>query len=215
MSKLSQLAYDRFKQALWEGRLAPGASVSQGELVTLLGVSLASLREAMQVLEAEGLLRIQPRSGIRIVQPDLGLVKDLFQFRMILEQAGLRRFAEDCSTAELAELERVHMGLYDDVAAITDDATRLRRSVELDYLFHGRLIAALNNQVITGHYRRNRDRLRLGRIAPQVRGSVFMVRLTIQEHLKVIEALKVGDRDAAAKRLDEHLQTALHRAIGM
>ena len=59
-------------------------------------------------------------------------MKDLFQFRMILEQAGLRRFAEDCSTAELVELERVHMALYDDAAAIADDATIcLRCSIEL------------------------------------------------------------------------------------
>ena len=50
MSKLSQQAYERIQAALWDGRIAAGGTISQGELVRLLDVSLA-LREAMQVLE--------------------------------------------------------------------------------------------------------------------------------------------------------------------
>ena len=46
--------------------------MSQADLVRILDVPISPLREAVQVLESEGLLMVMPRSGIRIVQPDMG-----------------------------------------------------------------------------------------------------------------------------------------------
>jgi DNA-binding GntR family transcriptional regulator len=69
--KLSQIAYERFKEALLTGRIKSGSVLSQTHLVTTLDVPVSPLREAIQVLEAEGLLTVMPRSGIRILQPDM------------------------------------------------------------------------------------------------------------------------------------------------
>ena len=68
--KLSHLAYQRFKEHLLTGQIKSGSAISQSELVRTLGVPISPLREAIQVLQAEGLLTVMPRSGIRIVQPD-------------------------------------------------------------------------------------------------------------------------------------------------
>ena len=56
----------------------------------LLDVPIGPLREALQVLENDGLLTMLPRSGIRIVKPGMSLMKDSFQLRRILEIEGVR-----------------------------------------------------------------------------------------------------------------------------
>src|SRR5579872_530633 len=65
--RLSDLAYDRILEALFDRRVEAGAFVSQNDLVNLLGIPLAPLRDALRVLQAEGVLVIHPRSGIRFV----------------------------------------------------------------------------------------------------------------------------------------------------
>ena len=71
--RLSDLAYDRILEALFDRRVSAGAFVSQGELSELVGVPVAPLRDALRVLEAEGMLTIHPRSGIQFVKPGLEL----------------------------------------------------------------------------------------------------------------------------------------------
>src|SRR4051794_313558 len=93
-TKLSQIAYQRFKEALFSRQIPIGATVSQGELAELLQVQTGALREAMQLLEKEGFLTVLPRSGIRIVKPDMSHLKDCFQMRRVIEAEAVRRFAE-------------------------------------------------------------------------------------------------------------------------
>ena len=49
--KLSQVAYQRFKEALFAKRILAGSTISQAELVAITGVPISPLREALQVLE--------------------------------------------------------------------------------------------------------------------------------------------------------------------
>ena len=94
--KLSRIAYARFKESLFARRIPIGATVTQAELVELLEVPIGPLREALQVLENDGLLTMLPRSGIRIVKPGMSLMKDSFQLRRILELEAVRKYAEGC-----------------------------------------------------------------------------------------------------------------------
>jgi DNA-binding GntR family transcriptional regulator len=71
--RLSDLAYTRILENLFDRRLPTGAFVSQNDLVKLLGIPVAPLRDALRVLEAEGILAIHPRSGIQFVKPGLEL----------------------------------------------------------------------------------------------------------------------------------------------
>src|SRR5213595_1691656 len=66
--------------SLCETKVPVGAFVSQSELVQLLDVPLQPLRDALRVLEAEGVLTIHPRSGIQFLKPDLELARSTYQF---------------------------------------------------------------------------------------------------------------------------------------
>ena len=73
--RLSDVAYDRILECLFDRRVSAGAFVSQGELSDLVGIPVAPLRDALRVLEAEGILSIHPRSGIQFVRPGLELTR--------------------------------------------------------------------------------------------------------------------------------------------
>src|SRR3954451_5323500 len=109
--RLSDLAYDRILEALFDRRVPAGAFVSQGELVELLGIPVAPLRDALRVLEAEGVLAIHPRSGIQFVKPGLELTRATYQFRTIVERAAVRVFADTADDKDLARIDRRHRKL--------------------------------------------------------------------------------------------------------
>jgi DNA-binding GntR family transcriptional regulator len=215
VQKLSQLAYARFKDALFDARIPIGATVTQADLTALLDVPLGPLREALQVLESEGLLTMLPRAGIRIVTPDMALVKDSFQLRRILECEAVRKFAADASDDDLARWDAAHRG----VIAAAQDRVEIgalgTRSRKVDRGFHTALIGALRNPQIDEVYARVGERIRLVQIQSRYRLSPTVVTQTMEEHLAILAALRARDTEAAAAAMEHHIARTLHRAIGM
>ncbi|MDQ4060638.1 MAG: GntR family transcriptional regulator, partial [Pseudomonadota bacterium] len=110
---LSQVAYERFKKRLFARELPLGAVMSQSELCELLDVPVTPLRDAIRTLQAEGLVEILPRSGIRIPKPDTDLIRHTFQLRRILEREGVRQFLKVSSDDEIARWRLRHAELQD------------------------------------------------------------------------------------------------------
>jgi DNA-binding GntR family transcriptional regulator len=213
--KLSHIAYQRFKEALFTGQIKSGAVLSQSDLVATLGVPVSPLREAIQVLEAEGLLTVVPRSGIRIVQPDMELIKNAYQLRRLLEREAVLKFTLSCPRDELEAWEERHAQLAKAVENGLEQPDLGERVNEVDAAFHFALVRALRNPIIDEVYARNMERLVLIRLDQAGALTPLLVRLSMAEHLKVIDAMKRQDPEGAAAAMDEHLVIAMHRAMGV
>lgn len=213
--KLSEVAYKRFKECLVTGRIKTGATMAQADLVRLLEVPISPLREAIQVLEAEGLLTVMPRSGIRIAKPDIEVIKNCFQLRRMLEREAVARFALSASRAELDSWAERHRQLAEDVEAGLDEPGLSERAVEVDDAFHHALLRSLGNPIIDQVYRRTREQLHLAGLTGANAVTAILVKLTMAEHLKIINALQRQDVQSAAEAMDEHMTLAMHRAMGV
>lgn len=211
--KLSQLAYRRFKEVLLAREIEPGSTVSQADLVRILGVPISPVREAIQVLESEGLLRVMPRSGIKIIKPDMELIAHCYQLRRILEREAVRKYAVSASPREVEEWDARHRELLRATAEGLDDEVLGERSDVIDDGFHAALFRSLHNPIIDETYQRVRERLAL--TALDHCESPLLVRLTVGEHMKIIDALKRHDPDSAMAAMDEHMTYAMHRAMGL
>jgi DNA-binding GntR family transcriptional regulator len=214
LAKLSQLAYQRFKEALFAQNIATGATLTQGDLVRLLDVPLGPLREALQVLESEGLVTMLPRAGIRIVKPDMALIKDCFQLRRILECEAVRKYADRAPAQEMANWIARHRTIIARVETGASEPELFEAARAVDQSFHAMLIAALRNPLIDDVYTKIKDRIRLVRLDNLYMLSAVTVERTMQEHLRVLQALAARDTDAAVRAMEDHLAAALHRAIG-
>jgi DNA-binding GntR family transcriptional regulator len=213
--KLSQVAYRQFKELLLTGGIKSGAVLSQAELVRLVGVPISPLREALQVLEAEGLLTIEPRSGIRIVKPDLEMIKNAYQLRRLIEREAVIRFTSTCSSADLEAWERRHLDMRSAVESGLDQPELGQRINDVDRAFHEAIVASLRNPLIEETYERNMERLVLIRLDRVEVLTPLLVKLSMAEHLQVIAAMKRQNPETAATAMDDHLTIAMHRAMGI
>jgi DNA-binding GntR family transcriptional regulator len=209
----SDTAYERILELLFERRLPAGAFVSQNELVQLTGVPIAPLRDALRVLEAEGVLTIRPRSGIQFVKPGLELTKSTYQFRAIVERAAVRVFAETADDESLEALKQDHEELK---ATIERDGLNEEIILGLERLesqLHNGVIGALANPLIDTSYRRIHNYLRLVRLERKLTPPLAL--RSIREHLAIIDACAARDPDAAEDAVVAHFTAALQRHLGL
>jgi len=213
--KLSDLAYDRFKECLFARRLPLGAVVSQSELVELLEVPLTPLRDAVQRLHSEGLVEVMPRSGIRILKPDMALIRHTYQLRMMIEREAIRRYVEVCSAGTLEAWRERHATVERALAEAMPQPRIGELAREVDEALHYAVVASLKNPIIDEAYRQTRDRIALIRLDQAYVLTPPLIRATMAEHGRILDALAAHDRDAAARAMDDHLTCSLHRAMGV
>src|SRR6478736_1402887 len=101
--RLSEIAYEAILEGLFTRKVPTGAFLSQNDLVRLLGLPIQPLRDALRVLETEGVLTIHPRAGIEFLKPDLELARSTYQFRSIIERTAARSYAETADAAAISE----------------------------------------------------------------------------------------------------------------
>ena len=215
--KLSDKAYEKFKQHLVIGNLKPGQFISQRELVTLTGVPLAPVREALLRLELEGVVQIAPQRGIQIVEVSLRFIRDTYQLRMMIEKEAAAKFAGNASDATISQLGEIHQTVIAraDAEGYSDDL--LKDAQSIDDKLHDTIVSALCNELVDWLYAMNNQRMQLIRLS---HGHLTLItpgtfRQVMTEHMTIIEALKSHDPVAAASAIETHLTAALHRALGL
>ena len=86
--------------------LAPGEELREGELAKRYGVSKSPVRDAMQKLEFEGLIEIEPRRGHRVKPISVSDAEDILELRTILETGVVRKIIASASDDDVAVLDR-------------------------------------------------------------------------------------------------------------
>ena len=210
---LSDLAYERILEALYARRVPAGAFVSQSDLVALLDIPVAPIRDALRVLEAEGVVTIHPRSGIEFVKPGLELTKATYQFRGIIERAAVRVFSETAESAVFDTLASEHEALRTRIEATGLDAEALIELERLEILLHGGIVNSLKNPLIDTSYRRIHNYLRLVRLDRKLTPPLALK--SLREHLAIIQACAARDGDAADAAVQAHFAAAFQRHIGL
>lgn len=214
--KLSESAYLKFKELLFAGDVRPGQFVSQRELVKLTGIPLGPMREALQRLEVEGLVQIVAQRGIQVIEASLRLIRDTYQLRMLIEKEAAAKYAETVTDAEIGELEEAHRRVVTEAGKNGLNEALLNEAQDVDWRLHDCIVEALGNAIILKIHRINNDRIKLIRLA---HGKLTLLtpgtfNHAMAEHLAVIEAIKHRDPAAAAAAMENHLSTAMRRALG-
>lgn len=210
--RLSDVAYVAVLQGLFDRRIPIGAFISQNALVRLLGVPIQPLRDALRVLETEGVLTIYPRSGIEFLRADAELARTTYQFRTILEQAAVRRFAEDGDGLVVERLRREHIELAERIEQM--DAPQYRRALQdLDTQLHAAITAILRNPLIETAVRRLDNYMNIVQLDRRIVGPMALQ--TIREHLAILDACRDRDPNRAEQAVIVHLQAALLRVLRM
>ena len=210
-SSVKGAAYERFRQALFDGRLRPGQFVSQRELVALLGLSIGALRELLPRLQFEGLLTVMPQRGIQITQIDLSMIRDAFQMRMAFEREAVMTAVRKLDDAVLDQQEQLHRAIMEEVK-VNPGADLFERGQQVDDGFHALLIATTQNDLLAQAYAVNAIRIRLIKL-DRVTLSAGVLPAAFADHLAIITAIRSRDIHAAIDAMDRHMMNARERAL--
>ena len=188
-SRLVDRVKARLRTAIFEGRLAPGSSLSVPELSRQLGVSRSPVREALIHLLAEGLAVETSRRGISVAQKSAEEIAELRELVAWLEVCAVARVAR--AGPESSLIERLeHSCAAQQAALAAGDASHWGR---LNLEFHRLLVARCGSGTLTAQYNLAVNQLRAARA--DVREAEQPSRGT-PEHERLVAALRA--RDAAA-----------------
>jgi DNA-binding GntR family transcriptional regulator len=202
MARAVDAAYEELRRLILTGEAEPGSRLGEAELAETLGLSRTPVREALQRLDAEGLVEVLPHRGARVVRWSTRDLEEIFELRALLEPYAAARAARvGLADDELAVLD----GLCDAMehAAAEDDLPGL---AELNSRFHAAVLAASGNgrlpalltsvvhaPLVIGTFRRYDDE---------------SLRRSMNHHRELVAALRAGDPDWAGSVMRSHIRAA-------
>lgn len=194
--------------ALRRGELRAGQFVSMPQLVDVLGLPLAAVREATRHASASGWLEIIPKRGVQIMDARPELIRDSLDLRMVLDQEGARRRIQDqAALADLDALRRSHEQMLE-AAGGPVSAELSPRAIAVDLSLHDFLAGGLDNPLLRASYDANRIRIAIiQRVRPFVQERILSA---MQEHLAIIDAVQAGDAAAAVEAIAHHCRRTQH-----
>lgn len=196
--------YERVREAILDGGLAPGATMSQVALADELGISRTPLREALRMLQSEGLVDAEHNRRVKVAPLSPDDLEQLCVIRVTLEAQAIRLAVPRMTAEDLARLE----GFFAEMAHFAEGRD-YRRWVVPHQAFHRALTAPAGDRFTAAltqlfdHAERYR-RLHVGR-GPSAWATAG--------HRRILDACKRHDRDAAGRMLAQHFARTAFEVI--
>jgi len=189
---LREKILENIRDAIVSGSLKAGSRVSEPELAERYGISRTPIREAFRQLESEGYLTVIPRRGAVVREFSQKDVEEFYAIKSILEGYAARRACEKLTEKELDRLQAINTRLSE-LAEHNDIKTFFKIHGD----FHDLFIKAADNEKLRDlisnlvtHF----QRLRL--MSLSIHGRM---KISVQEHEKIIEAFRKKDGVSAEK----------------
>lgn len=196
---LADQVHTYLRTAIILGDLKPGERLAQTDIATQMGTSQAPVREAFQRLERDGLVERHPRSGHFVTNISPDEMYELFSIRSSVERFAVRRTVKKISSAQCNRLEALIEQMHQ--AALQDDMMLL---VENDLTFHQQICEWSGNSTLLKVWTPLYSQIQ--RFVVQTHRHYFDDLVEIAKtHYPIVETLRQGNPDEAARIIDEHV----------
>ncbi len=201
-SNLTSLAYASIKQYILDGRLDENSRLTEDFLSRQLGISKSPIREALNRLENEALIHIEPRRGAYLRTFTIKEIEDLYELREALESHVVRTVEP---TPELIAALRQSVGRLRDLLISNDKS----RYIEEDTRFHSELAAATGNA-------------QLCQVLENVQNRIWIFRRKTYDlsssgapdfHESILNWLEKGRKDRAEQAMRDHIESVERKLI--
>jgi DNA-binding GntR family transcriptional regulator len=199
---LTALAYDSIKAYILEGDLDDNVRLTEELLSRQLGISKSPVREALNSLHTEGLIRIEARRGAYLRRFSIQEVKDLYDLREALEVYAVG--AAEVNSDLIADLHKS----IENTRKFLKVGDKMGH-IEEDTKFHGLIANATGNA-------------ELCRVLANIQSQIWLCRRKTyklssttapEAHLAILEALSKDDREGAQAAMRDHISFVRQRLI--
>jgi DNA-binding GntR family transcriptional regulator len=199
---LTALAYESIKKYILAGKLGCDDRLTEESLSQQLGISKSPIREALNGLQNEGLIRIEPRRGAYVRQFSVKEVEDLYNLREVLEVYAV----------SIVKITPQLIGeLKESVQRTSQFLTSDNKTghIEEDTRFHGAIAKATENQ-------------ELCRLLENIQNQIWLFRCQTYDlssstapkaHTAIFKAFEEGDRKKAQAAMREHISHVRLRLV--
>jgi DNA-binding GntR family transcriptional regulator len=198
----------KLREAIMSGTLKPGQRLIERELCEMTGVSRPSIREALRLLEADGLVNTVPHRGPVVSTISLEEAKQLYAARAVLEGFAGRECAR---LRDPAVVRRIGDALARLKAAFAEGD--LMTALEAKTEFYAALIGGCQNAFIERMLRPLHDRITLLRITSMSQPK--RINKSLREVTAIWRAIQNGDPDLAERCCVDHIRAAAVAALSM
>lgn len=189
---LAAVAYEAIKRDVVRGALAPDTQMTESELAERYRIGRTPVREALNRLVQEHLVRVLPHRGYFVAPISIQDVRDLYEVRLLLEVEAVRMAAGQVDPARLRSLNELCQAGYDPA-----DPDSVEGFLRLNTEFHVTVARASGNRRLADLLTPLLDEMeRLMHVGLRLRNRTFEM---AHEHKDLVEALVAGDREAAAQ----------------
>ncbi|MDR3673224.1 MAG: GntR family transcriptional regulator [Holophaga sp.] len=193
---LRQVVTDALRKAILSKRLKPGERLIEEQLAADLGVSRNPVREALRMLESEGLVEISPRRGASVTNLSEDEAQEIVEVRAALEGLCARLAARRCSPALKADIQKIlDRG---ERAAAANDSPAL---AVIHSQVHALMAGAGHNRHLTGFVQSLRDKTDW----LYTSSVTWRAQQSWREHAAILRAIADGDEELAAVLASRHV----------
>lgn len=193
---------DVLRERIYAGVYGPGVALRQEQLAADLDISRTPLREALRVLESEGLVRSEPGRGVRVVSVDAHTLLSGYEVREVLDGLAARLAARRATERDIAVLEG---HLADQRAALQEPDVPAYTRANVD--FHTAIVDLAANDFVVAQL--SLIPLTAQVFTPARRIAFDRVRTSVAEHQAIVDAIAAGDEDAAEKAARAHIRVTI------
>ena len=195
---LAQQVAARIRDMIIQDQLTPGEWIREQALADKLSVSRTPLREALKMLELEGLIRLLPNRGAVLTELTVEEVKEKLEVLAALEALAGKLACRKATDAELAEIRALHY----EMLAWFSRQNRLEY-FKLNQRIHLAIVAASSNQSLVETHARINAQLYRVRFQSNLQNELWGT--AVDEHEEMLAALEERNSEAMAMCMLSHL----------
>lgn len=199
---LRDVVFHTLRDAILKGELKPGERLMEMHLADKLGVSRTPIREAIRMLEKEGLAVTIPRKGAQVACMTEKDLEDVLELRDALDELAVTAACERWNEADMTTLEETITKFEEAVKK-----KNVKEIVACDELFHDAIYKSAKNgklENIINNLREQMYRYRYEYVKDNTDYTVL-----VDEHRKIIQGLKDRDKKFVRAIMHEHLENQI------
>lgn len=208
-------AYRTIRRGIVDGVLKPGERLVEERLARDLGVSRTPIREALAMLEVEGLVKSIPKKGTIVRTFSSRDIKELYDLRIVLEGYAAQQATQHITAEELDQMRTLHEEMEDcirgDWQPTEDQVDRVRYLTSRNNAFHSVITKASQNSQLEAVLTQIVE-------LPLIFRAFFwytkeQLIQSNNHHLELINALAIHDSERAKQIMSIHIGVAQHLLI--
>ena len=201
---LKDRAYDYIKERIIRCVYAPGTFLVESELIEGIGASRTPIREALNKLEQEHLIKIFPKRGVMVENVTMADINDVYEVRFMIEPPIVRKYGKNIRETDLKDMFQRNV--------IAANSGHGFDEYDLDNELHNMFLSACGNHYLVEMMNRifaQNHRLRI------LSGEKleYRVQESLREHISILNALLNTDYEGAEIAMRKHLEKSQDAAF--